>query len=1041
MPAQAVVAVAVDTPDAAARQRRAADLAPRQGRRLPAVRRPPRYDGRGSPRPTPTGSRGSRPGRPTCSPTTPPRAARPTTTRSWSSRAAAGGQRGVGRRCPRPAPAGCSSGPAADTVDGNHHRADLLDLDLRVRQRHQLGRRAYLYAGSDTTTWILRSLLRFDLKDVPAKATITKADLTLSYLATTTPTPGMRAHRMNQRWTEGPSPSAPCGAGTGASWKEASPGMRWRTQTGGTTGGVYDATGIAPSRRHALAGHGRDGRFQPQDDGPAVGQRQPQQRAAAQAGHREPHRRLPGDLLLRRRRDRQRSVRCWTSPGPTPARTSASRPRSTPPARCPAARVSGRPRRSRPTPPSPAAAPASPSRSTVRRSAPTPPAPYAVSWNSATVASAQHTLTTVGDRRRAGVTESSSSTFTVDNSPPPTGVAITSPAEGADGLGQRVARQGHRDRRPLRRQGRAAGRRLRRRHRQRRALRPDLEHPRPAEPGLQRRARAQGRGGRQQRPDHRVRVRNVTVSNNVVSGAAGPFKACFFLNEVGSSNHTAFVLPPMIETDRTFTTSTTRGRRHAVRHGHDRHQDRHAQHYPVLRHLLRRRQRRRREPSGGRTRRATARADQAIADRDGPAVRRPGVAVRLQARRRRDERVDGRRGRATPRAPGSSSGTAGTPTTASCSSRARAPTTSRPPSSPGRPSSSRSRSSRRRCSTAPSAAGCTCASTSSTARTASGSRQGGNAPVDNPVIVDKQLSENLGLERFWQYEQVATGAGSNAYVNADNGNLLWRWSPWATPGPWHRLDRRPDLQLPGGALRLARRRERLAQHLRPACASARASTSTPTRPTRAPARTPATCGSSTVTAPCTSSPARVNASGVVVWTEPAGVNLYLRSYPEHHRRAEVLGPDAPRQPDLLVRRRRLPAPGRGHQRQHRCEFLLQDTPPGQDPGGPKKRVSRIVDPGGRAYVVDYYDKDEVKGGRVRGNVAVHQGPLGLAAALRLLRRRQPDARDAAGRHHRRRASRSPTAPSSSPTPPRTATHRRWRPRPSGSTRRRRSPSR
>ena len=75
-------------------------------------------------------------------------------------------------------------------------------------------------------------------------------------------------------------------------------------------------------------------------------------------------------------------------------------------------------------------------------------------------------------------------------------------------------------------------------------------------------------------------VRNVTVNNNVVGGAAGPFKASFFLNEVGSSNHTAFVLPPMIETDRTFTTrprGTGRGR---IRH--HRHQDRHADQTPVL---------------------------------------------------------------------------------------------------------------------------------------------------------------------------------------------------------------------------------------------------------------------------------------------------------------------------------------------------------------------------------------------------------------------------------------------------------------------------
>ena len=85
----------------------------------------------------------------------------------------------------------------------------------------------------------------------------------------------------------------------------------------------------------------------------------------------------------------------------------------------------------------------------------------------------------------------------------PTNVTITEPAASATVSGS-VLVKATASRRPLRREGGAVGRRLRRRHQERRSLGPDLEHPRPAQPGLQRPARPQGRGGRQQRPVDRV---------------------------------------------------------------------------------------------------------------------------------------------------------------------------------------------------------------------------------------------------------------------------------------------------------------------------------------------------------------------------------------------------------------------------------------------------------------------------------------------------------------------------------------------------------
>ena len=164
---------------------------------------------------------------------------------------------------------------SAPTVDGNTIGQISWTSTFACGNDTNWGAAPYIYAGSDTTTWILRSLLRFDLKDVPAKATITTANLTLSYIATSNTDTGMRAHRVNQAWTEGASPAALCGAGTGASWKEASPGARWRTQDRWRHGRRVRRHRLrAEPGTHSRATR-RDGRVQPQGDGPAVGQRQP----------------------------------------------------------------------------------------------------------------------------------------------------------------------------------------------------------------------------------------------------------------------------------------------------------------------------------------------------------------------------------------------------------------------------------------------------------------------------------------------------------------------------------------------------------------------------------------------------------------------------------------------------------------------------------------------------------------------------------------------------------------------------------------------
>jgi hypothetical protein len=58
----------------------------------------------------------------------------------------------------------------------------------------------------------------------------------------------------------------------------------------------------------------------------------------------------------------------------------------------------------------------------------------------------------------------------------------------------------------------------------------------------------------------------------------------------------------------------------------------------------------------------------------------------------------------------------------------------------------------------------------------------GNPPLDNPIIVAKALATKLGLERYYQYDGGSVGAGMSTLTNIANGNMLLRWTPFFAPG-------------------------------------------------------------------------------------------------------------------------------------------------------------------------------------------------------------------------------------------------------------------
>ena len=242
----------------------------------------------------------------------------------------------------------------------------------------------------------------------------------------------------------------------------------------------------------------------------------------------------------------------------------------------------------------------------------------------------------------------------------------------------------------------------------------------------------------------------------------------------------------------------------------------------------------------------------------------------------------------------------------------------------------------------------------------------GNAPIDRPILVAKSLDDKLGLERFWHYDAEAAGAGMTTLTNVANGNMLLRWTPFYAPG--RGLATMLDLtynsledhsQSPAGnnfslsLSGLTRLGEPLDIHPNKADDVSNHSNNKFVELIDGDGTVHRFVG--------TTQP-----DGSTRWTEPAGVNLYLRSIATNpdDRHWALTRPDkvtfyydVDGFPTAVVDRNG-----------NTLTFTLQQTPAGDDPGGPKKRVTRVTDAGGRAFTLDYWTSDETKKAHVRGKV-------------------------------------------------------------------------
>ncbi len=241
----------------------------------------------------------------------------------------------------------------------------------------------------------------------------------------------------------------------------------------------------------------------------------------------------------------------------------------------------------------------------------------------------------------------------------------------------------------------------------------------------------------------------------------------------------------------------------------------------------------------------------------------------------------------------------------------------------------------------------------------------GNQPSDNPVLVSKALRTALGLEKYYQYVSQDVGGGMQSLVNVANGDSILHYTPFNSPG--RGLATLVDLTY-----------NSLENHSdSPAGNNWSLSISTLTRfgdPIEIhPNDADSIAGRSNRWIQFVDGDGTQHrfqgfqdANGVVYWLEPPGVHLYLRQYSttDTTRWWAFTRPD---RVTFFYNQAGYPTYVTDRYG-NTITFVLTAVQPGDDPGGPKFKVTSVTDAGGRSYTIAYFVKADSVKSRVRGKV-------------------------------------------------------------------------
>jgi RHS repeat-associated protein len=243
----------------------------------------------------------------------------------------------------------------------------------------------------------------------------------------------------------------------------------------------------------------------------------------------------------------------------------------------------------------------------------------------------------------------------------------------------------------------------------------------------------------------------------------------------------------------------------------------------------------------------------------------------------------------------------------------------------------------------------------------------GNLPLDNPVIVNKVLGTNLGLEHYWQYTSQPVGAGINHMVNVANGNSILMMTPFREPGrglstevqlTYNSREEHSDSPM-GNNWSLAisgltRFGDPLDIH---------------------PNNADTIAGRSNKFIDFVDGDGTIHrftgvtaADGTTFWEEPPGVHLWLRSVTTDIASPRYWALTRSDRVTFWYNHDGFPTfvtDGNGNT----LAFTLTAVQAGDDPGGPKFHVTKVTDADGRALTISYFTKATARKPQIRGKVA------------------------------------------------------------------------
>jgi RHS repeat-associated protein len=239
----------------------------------------------------------------------------------------------------------------------------------------------------------------------------------------------------------------------------------------------------------------------------------------------------------------------------------------------------------------------------------------------------------------------------------------------------------------------------------------------------------------------------------------------------------------------------------------------------------------------------------------------------------------------------------------------------------------------------------------------------GAQPLENPVIVNKALVRDaLGLEDYYHYVSQDVGAGMQQLTNVANGNSILRWTPFSETGrglstvmdlTYNALEKKCDCPA-GNNWSLAI--SSLNRFGNPIDIHPNKADQISGRSNKYVEFTDADGTTHRFT--------DSNSDGN--WEAPAGVHFYLRP----------TGSTDPNKYWALTRPDRVTfyyeqsgypqsvVDGNGNT----LTFTESSVAPADDPGGPKFKITKVTDAGGRAFTIVYYTKADAKKPQIRGKV-------------------------------------------------------------------------